>query len=1023
MRINRALRTILLSIVIVLGSFTFLSAPIVGASESGQRTELYFTEYKTIISSILFAEEDFEEFDEFEDDDYYDFFDDGLFGEITPQMTMFRPVEEEVFVWPPSLFTSDIKLGDIPRFFLRSVSNLSESDIQNITDVINPHFLEFFIMWAIYNNPDIIKNFTQDDPFLESIIKRIDFELVNPFRINQDFKYTGKEAVELKGSIIFDLYLESYEKISQLGFLRKDYINVALSKTESILGFPVISNELKNVTVAIQPSGFLKRNSIIKQQIEMELSNESFLVNPGDTLRFSVELIPHNRTFTFLNFLHNQGYGGGNWLERRAEKLKNRFLPIRRNIGENISQFLDFIRGTLNETIGGDIEDVITLAELSDIIDGFMGSSFLFASSSYPSRVILPVDLTFDDNIKTFYLHEGNVMDERAPTTNNEKTSSITTEPVQWNTSAIPRNKIVKDATAALYINARNFRIRPGLIPIVTVSLVSGGIILANESIEITDRLLISKPTEPLMISFNDINKEIFYGDNIALRISSSELKILQQINLLYDSFDYPSSITIILNETDNIQLQYSANPEDEYIIPGGEITYNLTINSLYDDEIYLNITDSKRGEWSYSIIEDLPLIISAGETKQLTVVAKSLENTKNAYGDTLDLIFEVSGRTGYDKKIATVVVDPAAIEYDIGIIGQERSKEIKKGLSGTFYFIIENRNTAAVDDEDRYTLQAQSKNNWEIRFTDSTRTLETGERTSPTSIFVRVYVPRNTTLTSDIITFTATSNANPSISRSMNVTVIVKELSIFENIYDYFNSIAKRLGIDDMVGSNAAYVLMGGMALLILLAIVILIILLRKKYVDIICTNRIIEIDPSREAIFTILLYNPTRKTRMYKLSSEIKSDPLKWNVEPTVETISIAGRSKQEINVVVRPDESVNSDDWAEIVHHVAVVGKQKTQELTTMVMIKKGETLLRIKNVFTWPKVFQKGDRMITSFVVENKGTISSRNAEIVLFINGKQKNKVQVTIPPGGYADVKIPWIALKGKNELEIKINE
>jgi len=39
-----------------------------------------------------------------------------------------------------------------------------------------------------------------------------------------------------------------------------------------------------------------------------------------------------------------------------------------------------------------------------------------------------------------------------------------------------------------------------------------------------------------------------------------------------------------------------------------------------------------------------------------------------------------------------------------------------------------------------------------------------------------------------------------------------------------------------------------------------------------------------------------------------------------------------------------------------------------------------------------------------------------------VNNEEKNKVEdITIPAGGYADIKIPWIAIKGKNEIEIVV--
>ena len=40
----------------------------------------------------------------------------------------------------------------------------------------------------------------------------------------------------------------------------------------------------------------------------------------------------------------------------------------------------------------------------------------------------------------------------------------------------------------------------------------------------------------------------------------------------------------------------------------------------------------------------------------------------------------------------------------------------------------------------------------------------------------------------------------------------------------------------------------------------------------------------------------------------------------------------------------------------------------------------------------------------------------NIKVRLFINGKEKNKVEdIIIPARGYADISIPWIANKGKN--------
>ena len=54
--------------------------------------------------------------------------------------------------------------------------------------------------------------------------------------------------------------------------------------------------------------------------------------------------------------------------------------------------------------------------------------------------------------------------------------------------------------------------------------------------------------------------------------------------------------------------------------------------------------------------------------------------------------------------------------------------------------------------------------------------------------------------------------------------------------------------------------------------------------------------------------------------------------------------------------------------------------------------------------------------------NKGNVSARNISVILYVNDEEKNKVEdITIPRGGYADISIPWIAVKGKNEIYIVV--
>jgi bacillopeptidase F (M6 metalloprotease family) len=142
---------------------------------------------------------------------------------------------------------------------------------------------------------------------------------------------------------------------------------------------------------------------------------------------------------------------------------------------------------------------------------------------------------------------------------------------------------------------------------------------------------------------------------------------------------------------------------------------------------------------------------------------------------------------------------------------------------------------------------------------------------------------------------------------------------------------------------------------------------------------------------------------------------------VEP--KEIVIDGRQSKTITVTVNSTDVIEPNDWTEVIVNVKRVGKKKVDRIELMTMIRDGKSLLQITDVTNTPAEFNAGDRVNTFFKVWNKGTISARNIKVFLYINGKQKNNVEVTIPAGGVADIEIPWIAVKGKNQLRIRLKE
>ncbi len=911
MHSNRALRASLLSFLLVLGSFTAFIAPTVGAEESTSgETTLYF---KDALS-----------FENYGDDNGY-----GDFFGLTP-VSQTPPTKQNDSEFPPSLIIKDTsKLLPKNRYTLNSeewILWLSGWALMFLDDLEGFNLSELFDLFG-----DDFEGYDMD--------LLVDLMFQNPLRIVEVYEYDGNESIEINEDVIFDLYFSS--KLRRPKIWDDVEIGLYSMNIQSIFPLPKL---IKNTTVQIKPK-------ILSDEQEIVLGNISYILSPGESLLFSIKIIPSKKPISYL-------------LERETKII---------DLGGDI--LINFIKNQENNTKRPKLQDLailveefqlifeefnITKEDAGIILDAIKSSSFLYDSLSHPSSVTVPFTAPNEDETEVlYYLHTGNKMDGETPAENNTEPLILTENSTRWKSPSLERNKILQEASARLYLNSRNWR--PLKKISLTAKLLSGGTELATTSMELpNDFCLITSPKEPLIFSFDSIEKEINYEEGLDLELYLDDKpKIGQKIKLEYDSQQYPSSLTVKYAETDNIQFEITSDPEDALIIPGDELSYTLSIESIYDDEIDLEISEDKSGDWSYSIVETLPISIKAGETEEINVIVKSENNKNEAYGDEIDLTFEVSGKTGIDKKTATVLVDQEAIEYNIGVYGQDESKNIKKGNSGTFYFVIENKNTGAIDDEDSYTITASSKNDWELKFTDSTPSLVIDEKTDTKRIFVKVYVPENTTLDSDVITITVTSDNNPDASEAINVTVSVLEHSIFENIVEFFKSAANSLGLDDMFGSKAPYVFAGILAILIILIILILIFLLMRKSVKIICTERIQEIDPSEEAVFDITLNNPTRKTKTYEITSKVSPESSKWQTATDVEKITIAARSSKQMLLVAKPEETVESNDWTEVKLNVSVSGKKKSEEITTMVMAKDGKTILRIKNVFSWPREFKEGD----------------------------------------------------------------
>ena len=81
---------------------------------------------------------------------------------------------------------------------------------------------------------------------------------------------------------------------------------------------------------------------------------------------------------------------------------------------------------------------------------------------------------------------------------------------------------------------------------------------------------------------------------------------------------------------------------------------------------------------------------------------------------------------------------------------------------------------------------------------TESVKDLKIDDKTGSEEILVIVSVPKNTTLKSDIITFTISSD-NGDAFAEVNVTVLLLDQDILESIYEFFESASNTLGLGEI--------------------------------------------------------------------------------------------------------------------------------------------------------------------------------------------------------------------------------
>jgi len=841
-----------------------------------------------------------------------------------------------VFVFAPasvgaeeSTGTTTIYFHDYDPFFMAGFINQTaptkDNDSQWPPSILNTEeWLEWFLIWLSYKG--WLSELNESE--LEEYIDLEELDYFNPFVIVEYFDYYGEEDLEIKGDVVFNLFFSS----TLFSKVLKDDVKVSMSLNG-------VENDY-NKTATIKSSltgGKIQTTEIIVEDVDLTISS-------GDLLTFMVELIPSEKPIgTIIEMQDEEELL--NITEQIADLLINQsYIP-------QLSEFGQLIKDVLNES-EGELTN-FSLADIADLANVVSSSAFVYDSTQHPSSVVLPGEFFGEDeNVKRYYLRSDDSMDDDDKPTNEKSKEADLKSAVTWDGPDLGRSKILKEATASLYIDHQDlFRFSnfmKGKIK-VTASLMYEGEEISSHTEEFDRTTLLDlflKIDEPTTFTFTDIGQEIEYGKHISLKVGVSNdttfgyLGFRRNVKLLYDASDFPSSLTVTFGETDHIKMDVDQSDDVVKLALGESVEYTLNITSDSKEDIEIDKYGFSNGEsdkWDIDIVPT-SLSLDVGGQGVATIVVTSTDDDLVAYedGDVIEVIFTAAGKTGKAMFPAKIEISKDAIEYDINIVAPG-NKGIKYGTSEMYQFEIRNNNTGFWPDD--YTIEVSSEHDWDINYSkDKLEDLDPYIINEDSVIVnVTVHVPKDVDVSSDKLTFKVISEASDKVFM-VNITTTVIGPNILEALYDFFESSADGIGLSDAFGSPSlgAIFLASIVFIIIFFIIIIIVYFLTIKYVNLVCLERIKEVSPDEEATFEITIQNPYKYPLTYEVSAKETSSSEGWDVSLDTENIALESKQSKTVIVVVKPTSFVKPDDWAEVTVTAKAVEKQKSAEIVTVTTI---------------------------------------------------------------------------------------
>ena len=612
------------------------------------------------------------------------------------------------------------------------------------------------------------------------------------------------------------------------------------------------------------------------------------------------------------------------------------------------------------------------------------------------------------------------LMDTASPGKMDDSRQALDNGAVEWCTHPFQSSQqITGDVTISLFIEA--YFLKTDLLPlqfrIVRVFLLdvsSSGTESEIGSTMATPLFFLSNETiKPKTFTIKNVDYTIPSGHSLGIRVEKtvdllsyfpfSVLSPFFSTNVVYDSTAHPSSVRVPFNETQG-GIELDCYPQQESVKAGNEVTYEVAVWNKGSQNETVTISTDYSGNWNVGI-NPATLKVEANYLNYTYVKVTPPADAQP--GSFLNITVNAHSSTGADSIwLNTTVAEPTYGVY----ISAPSGKEGKPGDTVTYSFTVKNTG----DLKDTYSLSASSA--WTTTLDKQSITLLPGESGTVTAS-VEIPLDAENDSTNRLTVTASSQNSSKSDSASVTTTAILSGGGGGGGSTSHGN-----------VSDTVLYI-MFILGIIALIAIVILLTDYTKKYVTIECEERMKEIPPGHSADYIIKVTNPMEKiaggkNRLnYKLT--VGGDiPAKWKTDIDKEVITLDGGDSTEVTLHVEAPEDASLDEWASVDVIAKPIKKRgKGEKINVATLLREPKVKLEIAGIKHEPETFKEGEKVISHVDVMNSGEAPATNARVILYVNGKEKNRVEgLEVPVDGHAEISIPWIAEPGENRVTVKVS-